>query len=151
MRAPVPSLMSGISPSRFGGSTCKSRTGATAAMTDGVGVASGFCASVFCAPGCTVGNDAEARAASPEGETVLTASYSASEIKPLSRSKAAKWSRCSEGVPATATARASSGVMTPFVKSTRTSGSLIEGSAGCGLAGLGALVLSSFFTSSPLG
>src|SRR6266436_2469870 len=33
IRAPEPSLISGTSPSRFGGSTCRRRTGATAAMT----------------------------------------------------------------------------------------------------------------------
>src|SRR5437899_9490311 len=33
IRAPEPSLISGTSPSRFGGSTCRRRTGGTAATT----------------------------------------------------------------------------------------------------------------------
>src|SRR2546422_5103069 len=69
IRAPEPSLMSGISPSRFDGSTCKRRTGATASMT--AGLAAGVCANVSGA-----GNIDNARPErSPKTRVMISASF----------------------------------------------------------------------------
>jgi hypothetical protein len=64
-----------------------------------------------------------------EAATVRTASNSVAVINPLSRSRAARRSRRSAGLPPVLTARPSSGVNTPFVTSTRINGSALTGSA----------------------
>src|SRR6266852_6296135 len=91
--------MSGIKPSRFGGSIGSKRTGANAALTAG-GEAFG-CTAIDLFDFATVGDSAAAMLADAlfsAGGTVRTESNSADEIKPLSLKSAASRSRCSSGV-----------------------------------------------------
>src|SRR6185503_4224288 len=113
--------MSGISPSRFGESMPCKRTGATAAITAGVG----------CGSGLTGGAEVVLYSAVivlTSGETggVCIDSNSVAEITPLSRKSAARRSRCSAGDAFVVIARASASVRIPFACSTRTRGSLVS-------------------------
>src|SRR6266849_3913786 len=122
--------MSGIKPSRFGGSIGSKRTGANAALTAG-GEAFG-CTAIDLLDFATVGDSAAAMLADAlfsAGSTVRTASNSAGEIKPLSLNNAAKRSRCSSGVPHALIDRPSAAVRMPFVTNIRTRASPIEGFA----------------------
>src|SRR5712664_3096433 len=119
--------MSGIKPSRFGGSIGSKRTGANAALTAG-GEDFG-CTAIDLLDFATVGDSAAAMLADAlfsAGSTVRTASNSADEIKPLSLNNAAKRSRCSSGVPHALIDRPSAAVRIPFVTNIRTRGSPVE-------------------------
>src|SRR6266446_1185215 len=131
-RAPVPSLISGIKPSRFGASIPNKRTGATAAITfDGVGCGA---AAVFADAGLYSAFKTGSPGPTPP-VLARTASNSSAEITPLSFNKAAKRSRCSAGDAFTVINRASSVVSTPLVTNTCTSGSVVFGELSCASAG----------------
>src|SRR5689334_2491425 len=114
--------MSGISPSRFGESMPCKRTGATAAITAGVGWGSGATGG-----GGELGRySAVIVFASGEAAGARTASNSDAEITPLSRKSVARRSLCSAGEALDVIARTSASVMIPFAWSTRTRGSLVS-------------------------
>src|SRR5712664_1994046 len=119
--------MSGIKPSRFGGSMGNKRTGAKAVLNGG-GEALG-CTATDLLNSAGAGFSAAATEAdtlfSAEG-AVRTASNSAGEIKPLSLKSAASRSLCSNGVPHALIAIPSAAVRTPFVTNIRTRGSPTE-------------------------
>ncbi len=127
-RAPVPSLISGTSPSRFGVSIPRRRTGTTAAIFVGLaGDCDGYPlfdpSFIASRAGSVVVVDAGA-----VGAVMLrTASNSVAESSPLSRNSVARRSRWSTGVPLMLINFASSDVSSPLLMRTRTSGSAITG------------------------
>src|SRR3954468_17324097 len=113
-RAPEPILMSGIKPSRFGGSTCNTRTGATAAITAGVaGAGVAACVSA----GSTAAEVAALAA------LIFNAAKSALVSTPLSRKSNSTFLRTS-GMAAPARLAASDWVRRPLLTKRLIKGSL---------------------------